>query len=399
MYLPEGAELPVFCVSNRHYAVYKGAVTGEGPLLDVGSTGVPDLRAYALALAAPLVWESHKEILVHKFKVLFHGVHGWAQHSPMRSNRGLPQVVKPVKSLWGAISGDSVDHCIKGFSSPLIDKLYAEHASSFTEMMRYFAYITDKNEWPSCTLLAFFRNNGRHTTKKVGTHIWNQAFIKWQKVNVLDPTWEALPNPQDSFDIGIGKVIKSLEDIPEQLNSMPESVPLSTAAFTSMLHGQVALIRIKQDRLKAIYRDRYGNIKLDACLDQDSGYFTQAMKPCYREGRDDKGAGVCARVEGLLSDHLTKNDPLAQATEKLKVTLERPAKAQAKKLRTDVEKILGEVDEQYELILRRESETPKETEARTKINEVLRELMPDVERIESDLRAIELMYMGALVQQ
>lgn len=208
-----------------------------------------------------------------------------------------------------------------------------------------------------------------------------------------------MPNPQNSFDIGIDKVIKALEDIPEQLKSLPESVPLSTAAFTNMLHGQVALIRVKQDRLKTDYQDRYGDIKLDACLDQDSGFFTQAMKPCYREGRDDKGAGVCARVQKLLPDYLTEDDPLRQATDKLEAALERTAKSQARRLRTGVEKILGEVDEQYELILRRESETPAETEARSKISEVLRELMPDIERIELDLEAIERKYMGVPLQQ
>ena len=398
-YLPEGAELPVYCVSNRHYAVYKGAANQEGPLLDVHSTGIPDLRAYALTLVAQSVWESHKEILVHKLKILFHGVHGWVQNSPMRGNRGLPQVVKPVKSLWESISKASVDHCIQVFSSPIIGKLRAEHDSSFTEMMRYYAYITDKNVWPSHTLLAFFRNNGRHTTKKVGTHVWNEGFVKWQRVNVLDPTWDALPKPQDSFDIGIDKVIKSLEDIPEQLNSLPESVPLSTVAFTNMLHGQVALIRLKQDRIKEDYQDRYGNIKLDACLDQDGAYFTQAMKPCYREGRDDSGSGVCARIQKLLSDYLTKRNPLGQATDELEAAFKGTAKAQAGKLRSEVEKILREIDEHYERILRRESETPAEAEARSKINEVLRELMPDIERIEFDVKAIERKYMGALVLQ
>jgi hypothetical protein len=166
-----------------------------------------------------------------------------------------------------------------------------------------------------------------------------------------------------------------------------------------MLHGQVALIRTNHDRLKSEYQDRYGNIKLDVYLDQESGHFTQAMKPCYREGRDDKGEGVCARVKKFLSDHLTKKDPLREATDKLEVALRNMAKNQARRVRTDVDRILKEVDGQFELILRRESETPKEAEARAKINEVLRELMPDVELIEFDLKAIEQKYMGALVQQ
>lgn len=71
---------------------------------------------------------------------------------------------------------------------------------------------------------------------------------------------------------------------------------------------------------------------------------------------------------------------------------------QADGLRAEIERILVEIDEQYEMILRRESETAEETEARSKIDEVLCELMPEIERIEFDLKAIEQKYSGALVR-
>jgi hypothetical protein len=396
-YLPEGASLPVHCVSNRHYAIHKGAAPREGPLLEIVSTGIPDLRAYAMALAAPWVWENHKEILVHKLKILFHGVHGWAQNSPSKRNRGLPDVVTPVKTLWESNHDASLKRCIEDFSSIVVGKLRAGHASSMVEVMRYLKVIT--GSWLPVTFLAFFRNNGNHTTKAVGAHSWNEAFIKWQKVNILNPAWDASPNPEDSFDAGVDKLIKALEDIPEQLDSLPESVPLSTAAFTNMLQGQIALIRTERDRLRSDYRDKYGNIKLDACLDQYSGYFAKAMRPCYRAGKDDKGEGVCTRVRNLLANHITNKNPLGQATDKLEAALKEAASGQANGLRTEVKNILEEIHEQFELILRRESETAEETEARAKIDEALCELMPDVERIEFDLQAVEMKYMGALAQQ
>ena len=71
---------------------------------------------------------------------------------------------------------------------------------------------------------------------------------------------------------------------------------------------------------------------------------------------------------------------------------------QADGLRAEIERILVEIDEQYEMILRRESETAEETEARSKIDEVLCELMPEIERIEFDLKVIEQKYSGALVR-
>jgi hypothetical protein len=358
-YLAEGTSLPVYCVSNRHYAIHKGAAAKEGPLLEVKSTGIPDLRAYAMALAAPAVWEIHKEVLIHKLQILFHNVHGWAQNSPMKRNRGLPEIVKPVKSLWEAIYQPSVDHCIQGFSSIVVGKLRAGHASPFADMMRYLAIIT--KTWKPVTFLAFFRNGGNHTTKAVGAHSWNEALLKWQKSKILDPACDETPNPEDSFDAGIDKLIKALEDIPDQLDSIPESVPLSTAAFANVLRGQIALIRHEQEKLRSEYQEKYGNIKLDACLDQYTGYFTQAMKPCYRAGKDDKGEGVCARVRSLLSNHITNNNPLGLANDKLEAALKRAAFGQANSLRVEVREILEEVDEQFELILRRESETPRST--------------------------------------
>lgn len=84
-----------------------------------------------------------------------------------------------------------------------------------------------------------------------------------------------------------------------------------------MLQGQIALIRVERDRLRSEYRDKYRNIKLDTCLDQYTGYFAKSMKPCYREGKYDKGPGVCARVKALLTNHITRNNPLGQATDKL----------------------------------------------------------------------------------
>lgn len=113
------------------------------------------------------------------------------------------------------------------------------------------------------------------------------------------------------------------------------------------------------------------------------------MKPCYSAGINDKGIGVCARFEDLLSDHFNETDPLARATSKLEIALETVACRQASTLYIAVVIILNNIDEQFKPILHRESETFRETEARSKIGEVLRQLLPEVGRIGTDLIAIE----------
>lgn len=116
------------------------------------------------------------------------------------------------------------------------------------------------------------------------------------------------------------------------------------------------------------------------------------MKLCYCVGINDKGIGVCARFEDLMSDHLNDTDPLARATNKLETALESVACGQASTLSIAVVVILKNIDEQLKPILHRKSETFKETEARSKIGEALRQLLPEVGRIGTDLIAIERKY-------
>lgn len=62
-------------------------------------------------------------------------------------------------------------------------------------------------------------------------------------------------------------MIRALEDFPEQLNSRPESVPLSIVLFASLLKEQIALIRVERDRPFYEYQIKHDNTKLDAYLD------------------------------------------------------------------------------------------------------------------------------------
>lgn len=395
-YLPEGKCLEVYCVSNLHYAIHKGFSRREGPLLDVQATGIPSLRAYALRLTASVVWNDHKEIL-HRLKVLFHGVHGWALRRPVPRDGELLDVVKTVEYSWDAISEAAVDQCIEKFGTEILGRLLVEHASSADATMRYLRKITE--DWHSNTFLAFFRHEGTHSTKAVGSHCWNEAFLEWQTDNVLNPAWEMWPDPEHSFNEGVERLISTLEDIPEQLASMSKTVPLPVAAFSNMLTGQIGLIRAESSRVTRRYHIKHGNIKLDACLDQYTGFFTQAMRSCYHRGKNDRGDGVCARVKKLLRDHIERQDPLAKAMDKYERAFRSAVSAQASCLDKEFQRILREIDQQFGMILRRETETPEESRARVPIADLLSRLMPDIERIELDLEEVEERNAKALIPE
>lgn len=390
-YLFEGASLPIFFVSNHDYAFHKGASDKSGPILRVESTGIPALRSYALHLAAPSVWDNHMETLAHKTKVLFNGVHGWAQISPKPGNSGLPAIVKTVEDTWGAISDASVHRCNQRFAKEVVAQLHAKHSSSLESAMRYLRKIT--KEWSPQSFLAFFRREGKYSTRAVGPHSWNDSFLDWQTRNVLEPAWDSWPNPEDSFDKGIEKLISALEDIPDQLASMPESISaVPMAAFRNILTGQIALIRTEGVRIANEYQETHRNIKLDTFLDQYTGYFTGAMKPCYRDGRDDRGSGVCARLNTALQNHLLRHNPLGTANDKYEEAFHEAVSAQADALGLEIRKIFAKLDQHYERILRKTTETWKESVARTMVGQVLSDLMPGVNGIEAALKSIEERY-------
>jgi hypothetical protein len=182
-YLLDGERLPVFCVSNLHYAIHKGAADREGAILDIESTGIPSLRAYALRLAAEVVWKD-QEMIFNKLKVAFHGVHSWALRQPVPRTEGLLDAIKKVKSSWEDISEAAAGQCFERFTKEVSGKLLAEHASSNDAAMSYLRRIIE--DWHPRTFLAFFRHEGKHATQAVGSHSWNESFIEWQSSSMRE---------------------------------------------------------------------------------------------------------------------------------------------------------------------------------------------------------------------
>lgn len=387
MYLPEGTTLPVYCVSNLQYAVHKGVADAQGPALDIEATGIPKLREYTLSLAAPGLWEAHKQYIRHKVRVLFEGVRGWAHNCSMDRHEGLADVVKTVNNLWEAIVDDIVERTIEDFSRTIIKPLRQELGASQESIMRYYEVISVN--WKAVTFKAFFQKGGKHYTRAVGAHSWNESFLEPQLNDVLDPAWEEMASPKEFLNSAVDKMTRAIEDLPDQLDRLPGSVPLPMGAFERMLTGHNEGIKAAHRTIKSKYEEELANIKLGATLDQHTGYFTQSMQPCYEEGKDDKGAGVCARLKLLLLTHLNNTNPLERSIGLLEEALKKAASSQAYALRIEVKKIIEDVSQQCEVILRREQETPEETDAREKIAEFLNSVMPEIHGIEEDFEAIE----------
>lgn len=358
----------------------------------IKDTGIPGLREYALELASPGVWEAYTHHLMFKIRVLFGGVHGWAQDSPMKRQEGLMDAVTATVNLWTTAENAAIHKMAGQFDSGIIQRLRLDNMVSYQGLWKHFDVLTRSPWWPN-SFLAFFRNDGKHSTRAIGSESWNEQFIGSQTRDVLNPAWsEQLPQPDKFFDEPIRKLTNCIEQLPETLSRMPGSVPLSITAFKSVLNAQIFGIEAAHRKHKQHYEQSLANIKLDATLDQHTGHFAQAMQPCYADGKDDKGKGVCARQKNRLHNYFSNNDPIGKATDKLSVALKDNVGNHARALDHDLEEILRDITHQFELILQREAETSREKMARRQIFGFLAGAMPSVDRIEGELNTIRQRY-------
>jgi hypothetical protein len=159
-----------------------------------------------------------------------------------------------------------------------------------------------------------------------------------------------------------------------------------------VLEAQSYGIQAAHRKHKQNYTQSLANIKLDATLDQYTGHFTQAMKPCYNDGKDDKGKGVCARQSARLHNHFSENDPVGEATDRLSEALKDNVNKHARALRCDLDRIFDDISDKFELILKREAETSRERFARREIYNFLMGAMPGINRMDSELNTIRQRY-------
>lgn len=396
-HLPEGAVLPIHFVSNPQYDMHVKPEDDQSSAPKFGNikdTGIPGLREYALELASPVVWEAYTKHLMFKIRVLFGGVHGWAQDSPMKRQAGLMDVVDASSSHWTAIENEAIHKMAAQIDSGIIQRLRLDNMISYQGLWKHFGVITRSPWWPN-SFLAFFRNEGKHSTRAIGSESWNEQFIGTQTRDVLNPAWsERLPQPDKFFDEPINKLTKFIEELPDTLNRMPGSVPLPIAAFKSVLDAQIFGIEATHRKHKQHYEQSLANIKLDATLDQHTDHFAQAMQPCYADGKDDKGKGVCARQKTRLHNYFSNNDPIGKATDKLSAALKDNVTTHARVLDHDLDGILRDITHQFKLILQREAETSREKMARRQIFGFLVDAMRSVDRIEGELNTIRQRYAG-----
>lgn len=389
-YLPEGLELPVYCVSNSQYFAHKLVDDADEIIMETATTGIPELRAYALELAAPSIWEETKAYLTFSVAGFLHGANAWAEAEHKQRRTGLLQCVNTAQKDWNFLIDPVPQQVHRLLENDFIQTIRAGHNKSQEGALRALQAI---ESWNSGSFLAFFRKHGKHYTRTIGKECWNQMFLQTQTDSFLLPAWErVMPQLQDIIRTAVKQVSKSIQDLPERLERNPGSAPLPVGTFQDMLRPHIVGIDAALHRRSRQYEHDLSNIKLDATIDQPSSYFTHAMTPVYEENKRNGGPGSAARWKHALREHLSllePKSPFSKATNELAKALTSVARVYVSGVRADIQGILDDITQQMTSIMACGVETEEEAGSRKALLGVLRDTMPEIKRIEREVKRLD----------
>jgi len=182
--------LAVHCISTAHYAAIKAGRSVQGSRLSPEGTGVPALRAYALALAAPGLLQSLEQYCSEDLNVFFKNALLWVKTTHLERRAevlGLAQV--PLKRLEGRVE-TRVAAFKDGAKSDLVDALHEQFAITRDTALKF---LDKKRKVHPSTIGAFIRKHGNHSTQVCPKESWNEHFVK-AITESIDQHWEAFEN-------------------------------------------------------------------------------------------------------------------------------------------------------------------------------------------------------------
>ncbi|KAK1813169.1 hypothetical protein LTR12_012423 [Friedmanniomyces endolithicus] len=188
--LPKGATLAVHCISTAHYAAIKAGRWVEGPRLTPEGTGVPALRAYALALAAPELMQSLEQYCSEDLNVFFKSAQLWIKTTHVERRAEILRLAQvPLERLEGRVEV-RVAAFKEGINSGLINALHEQFATTRDTALKV---LDKKHELHWSSVCAFIRKHGNHTMRLCPKESWNEQFVK-AITELVDQHWEAFEN-------------------------------------------------------------------------------------------------------------------------------------------------------------------------------------------------------------
>lgn len=304
-YLSKGAELEVFCVSNKHYMAHKGIETAETRCMSVEMTNIPALRRCALRMVAPDRFITI-DTYISTALTLVRGASLWADATIVEHRATLMRIARQPIALLDIFLNQWLETAAKQCDSDLISPLTANQDDFIKSALRVHQEI---QQWHPSSIRAFFAKNGNHSTQKQKHQIWNEKFSETQTALLESHWYPFLHQQKTSLRNGLKKIFHALNDIPDQLCTLPAAIPIPLEPLQALIASCINRFRALQKRHLIAFDKFTSNIKLDSTRDIPTGYFTQAMYPLYEACNSDReGRGITKRQLGALRNHLLLGD-------------------------------------------------------------------------------------------
>lgn len=172
--LPEGQTLEVHCVSNTHYASWKGAPL-TGPRLSVKATGIPALRNYAFSLSAPGLLRTLDVYVGSDMQLFLKDLQLWTESTTVDRRFELLELVKTPKEKLGRRINTRTVEFAREVSNSMTRILEAKNTEAIASALKV---LDNKQKKHPATVRAFIRKNGKYSTKICPKECWNENFSR-----------------------------------------------------------------------------------------------------------------------------------------------------------------------------------------------------------------------------
>jgi hypothetical protein len=391
-YLEDGVQLSVFCVSNSQYAAHKGISSGESRLMDVETTGIPELRRHALRMAASAVFH-HTEEKVNSGLALLKGATLCTELPTAAVRDALVRMTTQPGDLMKTLTVKFFQNERERWRSHLIDPLTRSRGSFISAALLVVHDI--KTTWHASTKRAFFRKHGNHSTFVRPHQVWNERLTEEQTAAYNSRWAEVVDRQRAALDQVIQKVIKAIEDIPEQSPSLMPITKTHLETLGDMLHTCSNRVQTAFNTHIAKLEKRLSNIQLNATRDVPSAHFKKAMAPMYLECSSFSGKGCTARMMKALETHVESDlisgriGPFDHVTKGLDNELTDTVAWSALSLQEEVRKLMQDVVCHFESTINDKERSRADKAAREALQKFLDSNMHKVRAIEAKLASIK----------
>ncbi|KAK4889889.1 hypothetical protein LTR27_011402 [Elasticomyces elasticus] len=367
-----------------------GALTLPPPILDAQGTGIPDLRAYALSLAAPALMRTFQSYIHTRFHVFITGVDLWANRRYIKTADELRRIVDKPKIAFMI----TIEEYLKKISCEAVEKisepLEAKHAEYALKAQKT---VNSWNKWHWCSIKAFINNNGAHKTTVVGTANWNEQFMRPAVKGIIRPNWKSIEQISKSLFADLTTALKEmLETIVEELKQEYDAQGLPLGKFYDTVRDQITGMQASVAKHTEAYLQDLANIKLSATTDMPDGLFTQTLSKCYDDCQHDGGSGYKARVLGRFRTTLTAQGPASPFVilgKSIATAVHRNAQKCAKGVTEDFVRTLDVIRETFDLMIADQLPDPTEESLRRELMHYLNTKKVDLRNIKEALQVIE----------